>query len=217
MHTISILGVNLQLLPQRAIYLEQLGTLLVSDVHLGKSETFQAAGIPIPSQVNHQTLERLQTLCHQFQPQQLIILGDLFHARSGLTPAVLQSWANFLQTIQIPVRLIVGNHDRPLLPRLKDLSMECCPESITVDHLIFSHDPQPQKGHLNLCGHLHPCLRLKSRLDRLRLPCFYLERSPHLLILPPFGEFTGGHEVTLKKGTAAYVVAESAVIPFEGG
>jgi metallophosphoesterase superfamily enzyme len=48
----------------------------------------------------------------------------------------------------------------------------------------------------------------------LRLPCFYLEHHKNLLILPSFGEFTGGYEVELKQNATAYVVVENSVLAF---
>jgi DNA ligase-associated metallophosphoesterase len=211
---VTISGVNLELLPERAIYIESLTSLLVSDVHLGKSETFQAKGIPIPNQVNQRTLERLQDLCFTYQPQKLFILGDLFHSRLALVDPVLVEWERFLQKVETEVSLIVGNHDRPLIPALKSLSIHCIPDAIQLDRLVLSHEPFSQGSCLNICGHIHPCVRIKTRLDQLRLPCFYWERSHNRLTLPSFGEFTGGYEVEVGSTSVAYLIAEGQVIPF---
>lgn len=212
MQTLSILGTNLQLLPTKAVYLQAFNWLLVADVHLGKSETFQRAGIPIPNQVNQQTLDRLASLCQHFQPEQLIILGDLFHSRYALQDEVCTLWDTFLKQIAIPVQVVLGNHDRPFAQTLLSLAITCHTEAIVRDRLIFSHEPQPQPGYLNLCGHVHPCVRLQTRLDRLRLPCFYLDQQQQTLMLPSFGEFTGGYEMSIGRGAIAYVIAENTVI-----
>lgn len=213
---ITIQTTELELLTEKAIYIEQLRLLLVSDVHLGKSETFQAKGIPIANIINQVNLERLKKLCDTYQPEQLIVLGDLFHSRLSLVPEVLEAWQHFLNQCGAKVQLLVGNHDRALIPQLSDLSMQCVDSAIQCDRLLLSHEPLSQSGFLNICGHIHPCLNLKTRLDRLRLPCFYYSKHPEQLILPSFGEFTGGYEITLKPGSVAYVIADNAVIPFEG-
>ncbi len=202
------------LLPQKAAYIAQYGLLLVSDIHLGKSETFQAMGIPIANRVNQVNIERLQSLCDRWQPKQLIILGDLFHSSFAWVPEVLEAWLAFLHQSNVSVRLLLGNHDRALLTRLQTLPMECLTTAIEQDKLVLSHEPVAIPGCFNICGHIHPCLRLKTRLDSLRLPCFHYE--PEQLTLPSFGEFTGGYEITLKPGAIAYVIADNAVIPFEG-
>ena len=49
---ISLFDHRLQLLDERALYLPEVEALLVSDVHLGKADTFQSMGIPVSSAVN---------------------------------------------------------------------------------------------------------------------------------------------------------------------
>lgn len=217
--TIHYQGIDLQLLPEKAIYSDRLQSLILSDVHLGKPETFQQFGIPIPNTTNQATLERLRNLCLQLQPKQLFVLGDLFHSRLALTEPILKDWRNFQQEIRqffgTTFTLIVGNHDRSLVQELEEWGIPCCEQAIALDSLQLSHEPASCPDALNLCGHIHPCVRLKSRLDDLRLPCFYWDQSQNQLILPSFGEFTGGYEMPFRKGAIAYVVAEGAVIPWQ--
>ncbi|MDX2229672.1 MAG: ligase-associated DNA damage response endonuclease PdeM [Leptolyngbyaceae cyanobacterium bins.349] len=216
MHSLTILGNQLHLLPEKAIYIQSLNTLLLSDVHLGKSETFQSWGVPIPNCVNQTTLDRLQKLCSHYDLEYVFILGDLFHSKQALADAVLDAWFEFVKNSSASVQLIVGNHDRALVPKLEQLSISCILHEMRLENLILSHEPTPKPDCLNICGHIHPCVRIKTRLDDLRLPCFYLEHSQNLLVLPSFGEFTGGYEVPLNSGTTAYAVAENTIIPLNG-
>ena len=215
MREVDIFGVKLKLLPEKAVYIESLGILLVADLHLGKSETFQAMGIPIANKVNQETLDRLQKLCLNVKPKSLFILGDLFHSKLALVAEVLESWNRFLKTIDADVKFVVGNHDRRLVETLKHLHIDYFTEAIQIDNLVLSHEPCPQSDRLNICGHIHPCVRLKTKLDNLRLPCFYLENSQNRLVLPSFGEFTGGYEVSLSDSTA-YIVVDDSIIPLVG-
>lgn len=219
-YRLQVDDIRLHLLPEKAVYAEDLNCLLVSDVHLGKSETFQTFGIPISSTTNHDSLGRLQQLCDRLTPDSLIILGDLFHSRQALTESVIDAWVTFVNQVETPIHLIVGNHDRALLDDLEQLLMKCHWGSLGLGPLWLSHDPSPlgldAPYRLNLCGHVHPCLRLTTKLDDLRLPCFYLDKFQHQLTLPSFGAFTGGYEISLHPGTAAYAIAEGAIVPFEG-
>lgn len=215
MKEIDVLGIRLQLLAEKAVYLESNQSLLVADIHLGKSETFQSLGIPIPNQVNQTTLDRLKRLCFKVEPRRLFILGDLFHSKYALVDEVLAGWSQFQAAVEAEIVLIVGNHDRHLIQTLKNSSIYCFTHAIEVDNLLLSHEPSPQKGFLNICGHIHPCVHLKEKLDQLRLPCFYLDRTQNLLVLPSFGEFTGAYEVPLKRNSAAYVIADDCVISLE--
>ncbi|MEO0827005.1 MAG: ligase-associated DNA damage response endonuclease PdeM [Cyanobacteria bacterium J06642_9] len=217
MQAIQIQTVNLNLLPQKAIYLPTHNSLLVSDVHLGKAETFQSFGIPIANPINQHTLDRLNALCHTWQPEHLFILGDLFHAKQGLVDEVIDSWLRFLNDVQLQAHLLLGNHDRPMSDDLQQLSIDCCTSPIQLaDDLVLSHEPHAYGSSLNICGHVHPCVNLKTRLDQLRLPCFFHEVGINRLTLPAFGEFTGGYTVRLGREDVAYAIAEESIIPFEG-
>ncbi len=223
MHTlhsneIQLFDLRLQLLDDKALYLPDMQILLVSDVHLGKAETFQSLGIPIASQMNEENLKRLRSLCHQTQAKNLFILGDLFHSPQSLVPEVLVIWDTFLREIEAETTLIVGNHDRELVLALPPLSMNCQIDAVKMGPLLLSHEPElDHDSALNICGHIHPVIRLRSRTDSLRLPCFFVEHSQRRLTLPSFGEFTGGFEVKPCQNNCAYVVCEGSVTAFAHG
>ena len=214
METIVIHNQTLTLLPEKAVYLPAQAALLVSDVHLGKSETFQHFGIPIPSQVNQATLQRLQQAQERTQAQQLFILGDLFHARAGMVDEVIDGRLKFLAATQLEAHLILGNHDRPLAAELSQFSLTCYTQPIDLGELVLSHEPLLDSKGLNVCGHVHPCVQIGGQGDRLRLPCFYWEASFNRLTLPSFGDFTGGYTVSIDQATIAYAIADDAIIPF---
>ena len=214
METLSIQGTQLTLLPEKAAYVPTANALLVSDVHLGKSETFQHFGIPIPNQVNQATLDRLKQARDRTGADQLFVLGDLFHAKAGMVDEVIDGWLKFLAETQLEAHLILGNHDRGLVDFLSQLSLTCYTTPIDLSPWVLSHEPLPMGEGVNICGHIHPCVRIGGGGDRLRLPCFYWEENLNRLTLPSFGEFTGGYDVAISRNAIAYVVAEDAVIPF---
>ncbi len=141
-------------------------------------------------------------------------MGDLFHAKAGLVEEVIDAWLTFLATTGLKASLILGNHDRPLVDTLSQLSLTCWAQPMVIGNLVLSHEPLALSSGLNVCGHVHPCVRLGSRQDRLRLPCFYWEKAHSRLTLPAFGTFTGGYEVVVQSDAVAYVVAEGQVIPW---
>ncbi|MBD1873018.1 ligase-associated DNA damage response endonuclease PdeM [Nodosilinea sp. FACHB-131] len=212
--TLTVGQIQLLLLPERAVFVESLKLLLVSDVHLGKAETFQHYGLPVSSQVNHATLGRLEALCAQYKPDSLWILGDLFHGHVGMDDEVIDAWLKFLHRTQVSAYLILGNHDRPLEETLTQLSVACFMEAVEVEGVLLSHEPDLDSNRLNICGHIHPCFRLSMGCDRLRLPCFHWQPQQNRLMLPSFGEFTGGYNIALAAGEVAYVVADGAVVAF---
>ncbi|MEM7064812.1 MAG: ligase-associated DNA damage response endonuclease PdeM [Cyanobacteria bacterium P01_B01_bin.77] len=213
-HRVNLLQGEELLLLDQAVYVPVHKALLLSDVHLGKAETFQMAGVPVAQQVNEETLERLRSHCAQVQPQQIFVLGDLFHSRQGMVPEVEAAWSKFLQDTDAKVTLIVGNHDRAALGPV--FEMDYSIEPITLGKLLLSHEPASlellSKDHLNICGHVHPVVQLQAAIDSLRLPCFYHEHGHQRLTLPSFGSFTGGHEVYIGKGRTAYIIVEGCLM-----
>ena len=200
---------TLRFLPQRALWREAGRQLMVADLHLGKAEAFQAHGIPLPSDGDRGTLNPLLDLCHQWEPRQLLLLGDLIHAREGLTPALRQTLLHLHELCACEVVLIGGNHDRHSW-------IEGLPQqpSRQLGSLWLSHIPERSlaPGLLNICGHLHPMTRLRSRADRLRLPCFAFDPTAERLVLPAFGQLTGGHDCG--DGYAQWLVADGAIVPW---
>ncbi len=200
-------GHRLQLLAERAVWEPQQGLLLVADLHLGKAESFQSQGIPLPSDGDGATFNALLALAHRHRPAQVLVLGDLIHSRLGLTADLRQKLQALPDLLGCPLRLIGGNHERGCW--LEGLQQE---PSLALGPLWLSHAPEPRAGHLNLCGHRHPVALVGGGADRLRLPCFAYDPKAEQLVLPAFGQLTGGHPCP--EGEVLWLVAEGAVVPW---
>ncbi len=201
-------GHRLELLAERAVWDPQQGLLLVADLHLGKAEVLQSHGIPLPSDGDAATLNALLQLAHLHRPRQVVVLGDLIHGRLGLTVELRQKLLALPQLLGCPLRLIAGNHERGSW--LEGLEPEC---SQAMGPLWLSHEPESCCDHLNLCGHIHPVALVGRGAERLRLPCFALDERQDQLLLPSFGQLTGGHPCG--RGLRLWLVAEGAVLPWQ--
>ncbi|MBM5825416.1 MAG: ligase-associated DNA damage response endonuclease PdeM [Cyanobacteria bacterium M_surface_10_m2_119] len=198
-------GERLQLLAQRAVWDPQRRVLLLADLHLGKAESFQAQGIPLPSDGDGSTLNALLALADAWEPEQVVVLGDLIHSRLGLTGELRAKLAALPELLGCPLRLIGGNHERGSW--IAGLAQE---PSQALGPWWLSHEPEPRTGRLNLCGHLHPVALLGGQGDRLRLSCFsYCPRSERLA-LPAFGALTGG--MPLPRHERQWLLADGAVL-----
>ena len=201
---------QLVLLPDRGIWREASRDLLVADLHLGKAEVFQAFGIPVPSDEDRGTLGRLEQICTSCSPERIIILGDLIHGRQGLTPRLMHDLATLSERLETQILLVGGNHDR-------DLRMTMLPRqsSFRLGSLWLSHEPEngPATADLlNICGHIHPAATLRQGADRLRLPCFAYDEHEQRMLIPAFGELTGGHDCGHRY--RKWLVAEGAIVPW---
>jgi DNA ligase-associated metallophosphoesterase len=225
-------GVRLRLLAQRAVLIEEHRALLVADVHLGKAASFRALGVPVPEATTQTTLARLGELLALHAPQILCVLGDLLHAPASQAPLVIDALASWrARHAGVRVLLVRGNHDDRAGDPPPHCGIEVVDEPFMLGGLALCHvPPQPQiralpgeRGAAStraepecspapsvpthaLAGHLHPVTALASRHDRIRLACFLLERN--CLVLPAFGEFTGGWPVDAS--------ADAQVFPTDG-
>lgn len=197
---------RLELLAEGAVHLPLHGLLLVADLHLGKAECFQAHGIPLPSDGDASTLNALLALVHRIAPQQVVVLGDLIHGRLGLTQELRAKLRALPELLGCPLRLIGGNHERGSW--IEGLPQE---PSQAVGQLWLSHEEEPRSGLLNLCGHRHPVAVLGRGQDRLRLPCFAYNPALEQLVLPAFGQLTGGHPCSPEE--QLWLLVEGRVVP----
>ena len=214
---LRIATLELSLLPNKAVWLPGHRTLLVADLHLGKSATFRARGIPVPEGETRADLEALQALVRRTHAQDLMILGDLVHAADGLGDSTLGLLRAFLEDTPAAVTLIEGNHDRSAGLQRCGLPLEIHP-SLEIGGVTLIHDPadlaEPVPA---ICGHLHPSIRLPESPRRsTRIPCFHL--SEHRLALPGFGSFTGTHPVQIRPDDRVFVPLRHEVreVPLPG-
>lgn len=208
---ISILDEHFTLLPERAIHWHSNNTLILSDLHLGKSGHFRKSGIAAPNGINKANITRLDQLIKQVEPNRLLILGDLFHSDVNREWFQFEDWRKNFR--ELSVILIAGNHDT-----LHHSFYEAA--DMTVYHEFqeasfrFIHDvADGESAHLNFTfsGHVHPGVRLKGKgRQSLRLPCFY--RKFNQLILPAFGEFTGLYILPESDADCVYPIAEDRVL-----
>lgn len=201
---------GLTLLPEGAVLLAETGTLVVADIHLGKSAAFRARGLPVPEGDTARDFVRLSALVARCGARSLVVAGDLFHAPSGITPELEEALDRFLSEIGIPVTLVTGNHDA----KLKSLpaGLTHVPHLDLGEHLRIIHDPAHADGsRLHLSGHWHPVVRIPDgRRTSLRLPCF-LHRG-NTLVLPAYGSFTGGAIMKAEPGDRMFVALRENVV-----
>ncbi len=210
--TVNIFETDMVLDADGVVYLPQFSSLLVADVHWGKAETFQKSGIPIPSDIINDDLSKLAAAFERYQPQKIIVLGDLIHSREGITDALVEQISQWRQSIPGELILIKGNHDRSLKLWPQQWHVEIIEEKMQLGHLTLLHEYDETIGDYQISGHLHPVLKLRVSGDRLRLPCFYQQTKA--LFLPAFCSFAGGFEVELKASEKIYLIVDQDIVVF---
>lgn len=211
MKTVLAGGRPLLLLPERAALLPASRTLLVADLHIGKSTSFRALGVPVPHGSDDESLALLARLIDRHAPRHLVFLGDFLHAARSRTPAVLGALARWRARHRaLPMTLVRGNHDARAGDPPPFMAMTVVDEPLAVEGLALCHHPLPRAGAYVLAGHVHPGVRLARGLDRLRLPCFHFAADVGLL--PAFGAFTGLQEIAPGGDERVYAIADDRVL-----
>ncbi len=190
-------GEKLVLSSLKAAYWPPEKTLIIADLHLGKSAYFRNKGIAIPSTVMINDLYRLSKLIENFEANEIIVVGDMFHHNFNSDVLLFEEWRQQYQTIKI--RLVPGNHDKLLQIDYEKLNISITKEKYVCGPLSFEHEPkQVFSKEFVISGHVHPGYLMQGKARQaMRLPCFI--QSETLLVLPAFSEFTGlftNHELS---------------------
>ncbi|WP_189497577.1 ligase-associated DNA damage response endonuclease PdeM [Algimonas arctica] len=179
---------------RKGAFLPDCETLLVADLHFEKGSYLQAiGGAPLPTYDTPDTLARLSELMDIYRPKHVAALGDSFHDTSaGDRMRAADFEAMNALVARVPrFTWILGNHD-PDIPAGLAGDQE---DHIECGAFLLTHLPTAPFGEVgvNVCGHLHPKVRIKTRRSRLSVPCW--AASHDRIIMPSFGTFTGGLDV----------------------
>ncbi|MDK9697288.1 MAG: ligase-associated DNA damage response endonuclease PdeM [Siculibacillus sp.] len=165
-------------------------TLIVADLHFEKGSSFARRGALIPPYDTAATLHRLAAAIAATDPVRVISLGDAFH--DGFGPermseedrarlAALRSGREWIW--------IAGNHDSEARGDVGGVRVE----EIAIGALTFRHEPR-RGATGEIAGHLHPAARVRVAAGTVRRHCF--AGDGRRLILPAFGAYAGGLDVT---------------------
>jgi DNA ligase-associated metallophosphoesterase len=203
-------GQAFELCPDCALWWPSERTLIVADIHIGKAATFRAFGIPVPSGTTARNLARLTALIERFDPQRLLILGDLLHAReSHAASDQMLAWRQIRP--EMTVALVRGNHDRKSGALADELRVDACCGPLVERGIAFVHEPVDEPDQPTIAGHVHPSTRLTDfDGSTVKVPCFVVD--PQQMILPSFGTFTGGYTVDPAPDRRSFAVAAGRVI-----
>jgi len=202
-----------QLSTARCVYWVEEETLLLADLHIGKSRHFRMRGIAVPQQTDDNDLKRLRTALDQYQPQRVMLLGDVFHSDDVADDEGFERMLH--DTRGVEWVLITGNHDPQGLHRYEHLPLQAFEDSFQLDGFNFTHHPEPVEGALTFCGHIHPAVQMHGKgMQSLKLPCFHWRKD--LVVLPAFSHFTGKGMVQPRDRDRVFVVTPDEVIEANG-
>jgi len=199
---------------ERALYWESEKTLIVADLHVGKTGHFRKAGIGVPAAVYKDDLHRLLAQLLFFKAERLIIVGDLTHSIANLEMDLFRKWRKDFSSLE--VHLAKGNHDILDNKWYEEADIKVHVDPLILGSFIFVHDIQQaplqfEPDQYAFAGHVHPAVTIRGKgKQALRFPCFHFAKNH--CILPAFSRFTGTFSVEKKQGEFIYALLEKEIM-----
>jgi DNA ligase-associated metallophosphoesterase len=203
---------------ERVLYWENERTLIVSDLHFGKTGHFRKAGIAVPQSVFKEDLQRLMVQLQHYSPKQLLVVGDLFHSVANKELDLFCRWRNDLPAISVV--LVKGNHDILKDTWYCDAGITIATDGLLIDGVCFTHDNSCSQAasassgnapEYTISGHIHPGVKVKGiGKQSLCLPCFYFGQE--YAVLPAFSRFTGTALIEPKNGDSIFAIVNNSIV-----
>ena len=184
-----------------ALLLENEKILAIADLHLGYEASLQIEHVAIPRFQLETMMSRLEDLIDRYEPEKLLINGDLKHEFSR---NIGQEWDEVRQVVDFlkdRVELIVirGNHDNYLKTILSKMEIEMHDSYKTKDgqiEFVHGHDSAASWNGLRVYGHEHPFVRLRDEIGALiSMPCFLFDNTNNFILMPAFSPLASGTNV----------------------
>ena len=169
-----------------ALFHETEGWMAVADLHFGYELSQRAAGRLMPLWGMASVEDRLVELLVEYQPRQLIIVGDLVHDKAS--SAAAQGLLARLRE-RCEVIALAGNHDRHVARTIKFAPRWETPE------FVFRHGHcEPEESErIHIIGHHHPAASISDGAGlHLKFPAFVQQETRRCWILPAFSPWAGG-------------------------
>ena len=158
---------------------------IVSDLHLEKGSSFASSGQFVPPFDSEETLNKLINFLKIHEVKIIILLGDTFHDRGALNRMSSKVKSIFDSLVEnYEIIFVLGNHEN----KMKSAFIKFY-ERYIVDDIHFLHEAVLEKKY-QISGHFHPVASLKINSKQITEKC--LIHSENHIIMPSFGEFTGG-------------------------
>ncbi len=180
-----------------ALLLEETGTLVIADAHLGYGWAQRRRGQLGPIS-DGGIADRLLAVVAELGPAELLFLGDTVHA-----PRPMAAERAFIEGVlrglmaKTRVRIVEGNHDRAFRRDFSGLGLTVEPQWRQGGLLALHGDKLrwelPEAEHYVL-GHVHPAIGVRDDAGaKKRIPAFLAgERAT---LIPAFSPFSSGLDI----------------------
>lgn len=190
----------------RCLWLENEGTIVIADLHIGLESALEADGLHFPRFQTEDMRESLIGIMDRYSPSRVVILGDLKHDFSrnvGQELAEVNSVLSLLKE-SAEVCLARGNHDNFLVNIAFKLGIDV-EDSFIIGGINMMHGHMKTDARPLVIGHEHPSVKVFDEVRAyVRLPCFLHFEEERILVLPAFSPLAPGTDFTSSYGSKVF-------------
>jgi len=154
----------------QAVFLPEIDSIVISDLHIGLEHELIKSGIVIPSQAERME-KRILKLIKMTNAKRLVILGDVKHQVPGISWREEKQIPSFLSTLSkvVEIHITLGNHDPSLTKLIEGTNVSVhSAKGFRIGDFGFFHGHAWPSRELLECktvfmGHVHPAVELKDR------------------------------------------------------
>ena len=205
---------NFVLSPDRTILWEKQNTLILADLHLGRTGHDRRKGTAISPKIYTEDLQRLFSQILYSKADQLIIVGGLSHFNTNKEMELFKKWRNDFSALTI--HLVNDNEDPFVEQWYKEMNITRT-DHFVLDKFSFRHNPKKINmattisGAYSFCGLQHPGIPIKEIGKKTaQVPCFYFKNS--FALLPAFSRYTVLSKVSPKKTENVFAIVENSLL-----
>lgn len=196
------LGNGMEIFGDYCLYLKNMNSVVIADLHLGYEGVMQSEGVFFPRYQKKVILNRLERILDGLNPKEIIVNGDFKHEFSR---NLSQEWGEVKEVLDFlrqrtEVVMIRGNHDNYLKTILSGYDMElhdvCRRKGVILVH--GNNEILREGKEMLVLAHEHPSIRVRDEVGAgVRLPCFMFDEANNILVLPAFSPLATGTDVVL--------------------
>lgn len=175
-------------LRDRGVIIED--ALVIADLHLGREH---ASNVELALDSASAMQNRLCDLLDRYEPEEVILAGDVLHSFGSLPPGVAEAFENLRACVHdhgAILQITPGNHD-VLLDAVWDGPTPSYFELADGETVVIHGDREPEvEASRYVIGHDHPAIEIEGQ----KRPC-YLQgsyRGSEVVVLPAFNELVAG-------------------------
>ncbi|MBI1292013.1 hypothetical protein GC173_12345 [bacterium] len=202
-----------ELLPQRALFWFEQRTLVISDPLFSRSTAFPSADVPYPNTAKASALNRLTTLLNFFEPELLIILGDVLDPADAEDPELQEGLIYWRRQFSETSFFRIHNGVASSRDFLEDFQLKESRESQHLAPFEFHLAKVASKGFV-IAGRPHPALKFLDRREGtgVKASCFHLQSAS--LTLPGFCSAASATAASIspKDGDRVFIIGPNEVV-----